>query len=266
VPQRGRFVPDGITREVIALIERRFGDHFREVESFGRPVTRQDGLAALEDFVETSLARFGDYQDAMKLGEPWRCHALLAPALNLGLLLPREVCERAEAAYRAGRAPLTAVEGFVRQILGWREYVRGIYWHCMPQYAQTNVLDAQRSLPEFYRTGRTRMRCVSEVVGQTRRHAYAHHIQRLMITGNFALLAGVRPEEIEAWYLAVYADAFDGMELPNTRGMAMYADGGGLAFKPYAASGAYIARMSDYCKGCAYDVKQTSGPRACPFS
>lgn len=266
VPPRRRFVPDAVTREVIALVERRFGDHFGEVEGFGWPVTRRDALAALDHFVSTSLARFGDFQDAMKHGEPWLCHALLAPALNLGLLLPREVCDRAEAAYREGRAPLNAVEGFVRQILGWREYVRGIYWHRMPQYAQSNALDAQRALPDFYWTGRTRMRCVSEVVGQTSRYAYAHHIQRLMITGNFALLAGVRPEEIEAWYLAVYADAFEWVELPNTHGMAMYADGGMLASKPYAASGAYIARMSDYCKGCAYDVKQKSGPQACPFN
>lgn len=266
VPQRLRFEPDLITREVMALVERRFGDHFGDVDGFGWPVTRSDALAALDHFVATSLARFGDYQDAMKHGAPWLCHALIAPALNLGLLLPREVCARAEAAYQEGRAPLNAVEGFVRQILGWREYVRGIYWHRMPQYAQSNALDAHRPLPEFYWTGHTRMRCVSEVVGQTRRHAYAHHIQRLMITGNFALLAGVRPEEIEAWYLAVYADAFEWVELPNTHGMAMYADGGLLASKPYAASGAYIARMSDYCKGCAYDVKQKSGPRACPFN
>jgi deoxyribodipyrimidine photolyase-related protein len=265
-PERLRFPVDAITREVIELVERRFGDHFGAVEAFGWPVTRADALRALDHFIATGLPRFGDYQDAMKHGEPWLCHSLLAPALNLGLLRPREVCRRAETAYRAGRAPLNAVEGFVRQILGWREYVRGIYWHLMPQYAASNALDAQRALPGFYWSGRTHMRCVSEVVEQTRKHAYAHHIQRLMITGNFALLAGVRPEEIEAWYLAVYADAFDWVELPNTHGMAMYADGGMLASKPYAASGAYITRMSDYCKGCHYDVKQRVGPRACPFN
>lgn len=265
-PARRRFEPDAITSEVLALVERRFADHFGDTAEFGWPVTRRDSLAALDDFIATTLPRFGDYQDAMRAGEPWLCHSLLAPALNLGLLLPREVCERAQAAYRDGAAPLNAVEGFMRQILGWREYVRGIYWHCMPGYAQSNALDAQRPLPGFYWDGDTSMRCVSEVVRQTHRYAYAHHIQRLMITGNFALLAGVRPGEIEAWYLAVYADAFDWVELPNTHGMSMFADGGMLASKPYAASGAYIDRMSDYCKDCAFDVKQKSGARACPFN
>jgi deoxyribodipyrimidine photolyase-related protein len=193
-------------------------------------------------------------------------HSLLAPALNLGLLSPLEVCHAAEAAWRSGTAPLNAVEGFVRQILGWREYVRGVYWNLMPEYEGRNALAAVRSLPSFYWTGDTPMRCLREVVKDTKRHAYSHHIQRLMVTGNFALLAGVAPREIERWYLAVYADAFEWVEMPNTLGMAVFADGGQMASKPYAASGAYIDRMSDFCAGCAYVVKQKTGPKACPFN
>ena len=266
VPSRIRFPPDPITREVIELVEHRFGDHFGDIESFGWPVTRTDALAALDHFVTSGLAQFGDYQDAMLTGQRFLNHSIVSMYLNCGLLDPLGMCRKVEAAFHAGHVPLNAAEGYIRQVIGWREYMRGIYWYHMPQYARTNALDAQRPLPDFYWTGRTGMRCVSEVVGQTRKYAYAHHIQRLMITGNFALLAGVRPEEIEAWYLAVYADAFDWVELPNTHGMATYADGGLLASKPYAASGAYIARMSDYCRGCAYDVKLRSGPRACPFN
>ncbi len=266
LPARRRFPPDAITRDVLRLVETRFADHFGETERFGWPVTRAEALAALEDFIAHGLARFGDFQDAMKAGEPFLYHALIAPALNIGLLTPREICARAEAAYREGGAPLNAVEGFIRQILGWREYVRGVYWLHMPDYAQSNALEARRKLPAFYWSGDTPMRCVAEVVRQTRRHAYAHHIQRLMVTGNFALLAGVRPAEVEEWYLAVYADAFDWVELPDTHGMALFADGGVLGSKPYAASGAYINRMSDYCAGCAFDVREKSGPRACPFN
>jgi deoxyribodipyrimidine photolyase-related protein len=266
IPARRRFPPDAITREVLDLVEARFPDHFGETETFGWPVTRADALLALQDFIDHGLAGFGDYQDAMKAGAPFLFHALLAPALNIGLLTPREVCARAAAAYDEGRAPLAAVEGFIRQILGWREYVRGVYWRTAPDYGRSNALDAARPLPAFYWSGETRMNCIAEVVRQTRRHAYAHHIQRLMVTGNFALLAGLRPSEVEQWYLAVYADAFEWVELPNTHGMALFADGGLLASKPYAASGAYIDRMSDYCAGCAYEVKTKAGPRACPFN
>ncbi len=265
-PSRLRFVPDVTTLEVMALVERRFGDHFGSLEEFGWPVTRADALSALNDFVSHSLPRFGDFQDAMKSGSPLLFHSLLAPALNLGLLSPREVCAAADAAWRAGAAPLNSVEGFVRQILGWREYVRGIYWTLMPGYAGENALEATRKLPGFYWTGQTTMRCLREAIDSTKRFAYSHHIQRLMVTGNFALLAGVAPREIERWYLAVYADAFEWVEMPNTLGMAVFADGGRMASKPYAASGAYINRMSDFCSGCEYDVKRKSGPRACPFN
>ncbi|SHO65920.1 deoxyribodipyrimidine photolyase-related protein [Pseudoxanthobacter soli DSM 19599] len=266
IPTRRRFAPDDITRDVIALVAARFGDHFGDLEDFGWAVTRQDALRALDHFITVGLPDFGDYQDAMKGGEDFLFHSLISPYLNCGLLTAREVCARAEACCRAGTAPINAVEGFVRQILGWREFVRGIYWEEMPAYAASNHLQATRDLPAMYWSGETPMRCMAECIGATRRHAYAHHIQRLMVTGNFALLAGVAPAQIEAWYLAVYADAFEWVELPNVHGMAMHADGGRLGSKPYAASGAYIDRMSDYCKGCDFDPKIKLGPAACPFN
>ncbi|WP_293862686.1 cryptochrome/photolyase family protein [uncultured Alsobacter sp.] len=265
-PRRVRFEADAMTREVLDLVARRFAGHFGDLEPFGWPVTREQALEALDHFVTDALPLFGDYQDAMKTGEAFLFHALLSPALNLGLLTAQEVCAAAEAAWKAGTVPLNAAEGFIRQILGWREYVRGIYWLRMPAYAQTNALEARRNLPWFYWSGETDMNCLAQTVADTRRHAYAHHIQRLMVTGNFALLAGVEPRQLEEWYLAVYADAYDWVELPNTHGMVLFADGGLLASKPYAASGAYIDRMSDYCGGCRYDPAVKSGPKACPFN
>ena len=265
-PNRARFTPDEITRAVIEMVEEQFAQNFGTLEAFGWPVTRSEALASLDDFLQNALPHFGDYQDAMKAGAPFLYHSLIAPAINIGLLSPREVCVAAEAAWRGGDAPLNAVEGFIRQILGWREYVRGIYWALMPDYAAMNALKASRPLPEFYWSGVTDMHCMHQAIDSTRHHAYSHHIQRLMLTGNFALLAGVAPAEIEQWYLAVYADAFEWVEMPNTLGMAVFADGGRMASKPYAASGAYINRMSDFCKDCAYDVKQKTGPGACPFN
>lgn len=266
LPARLRFAPDDVTHEVLALVRRCFPQHFGDLEAFGWPVTRAEALRALDHFVEVALPSFGDYQDAMKRGEDFAFHSLLAPALNVGLLTPMEVCLAAERAYLEGSAPLNAVEGFIRQVLGWREFVRGLYWHTMPAYAATNALGANRPLPAFYWTGQTDMACMAECIAATRRNAYAHHIQRLMVTGNFALLAGVRPAEIEEWYLAVYADAFEWVELPNVHGMVMHADGGLLGSKPYAASGAYINRMSDYCRSCRYDPKAKPGAGACPFN
>jgi len=266
LPERRRFAPDATTQAVMALVERRFPDHFGELAEFGWPVSRAEALQALEDFIAQALPQFGDYQDAMKAGAPFLFHSLLSPALNVGLLTAREVCQAAEAAWKSGAAPLNAVEGFVRQILGWREYVRGVYWSLMPDYASQNALQATRSLPSFYWTGDTDLRCLGEAISSTSRHAYSHHIQRLMVTGNFALLAGIAPREIDRWYLAVYADAYEWVEMPNTLGMAVFADGGRMASKPYAASGAYIERMSDYCVGCAYDVKKKTGADACPFN
>ena len=265
-PKRLRFEPDAVTREVLALVKTRFADHFGDLEPFGWPVTRDDALKALDHFIDGVLPDFGDYQDAMKTGEPFLHHSLVSPALNAGLLTPREICAAAEAAWAEGRAPLNAVEGFIRQILGWREYVRGLYWLKMPDYAATNALEAKRKLPWFYWSGETEMNCLKQCIDETRIHAYAHHIQRLMVLGNFALLAGVAPAELEEWFLVVYADAYEWVELPNVHGMVLWADGGYLASKPYAASGAYIDRMSDYCGRCAYDVKAKAGETACPFN
>lgn len=266
LPKRLRFTPDEITRDVMAVVAKRFADHFGDLDQFGWAVTRKDALKALQHFIKDTLPSFGDFQDAMKQGEPFLYHSIISPYLNCGLLEAREVCVAAERAYQKGDAPLNAVEGFIRQVLGWREYVRGIYWLKMPDYAKTNALKATRPLPPFFWGAETQMNCISQVVQETRAHAYAHHIQRLMVTGNFALLAGLAPHEVEEWYLSVYADAYDWVELPNVHGMVMFADDGLLASKPYAASGAYINRMSDYCGTCRYKVAQKSGPDACPFN
>lgn len=258
--------PDAITREVLDLVRARFPDHFGDLEPFRWAVTRVEALDLLERFVRDRLPRFGDFQDAMVVDEPHLFHALLSPYLNLGLLGPREVVDAALRAYEDGLAPLNATEGFVRQILGWREFVRGLYWQLMPDWAETNALDARRPLPGFYWTGETDLRCLAEAIGQTRRYGYAHHIQRLMVTGNFALLIGAAPKAVNRWYLEIYVDAFEWVELPNTHGMALFADGGTLASKPYAASGKYIDRMSDYCRSCRYNVRETTGEAACPFN
>ncbi len=265
-PQRLPFEPDSITQDVMALVGSRFADHFGDLDSFCWAVTRADALTALAAFVDDCLPRFGDYQDAMKAGEDFLFHAVISPYINCSLLTARECCEAALFAYDQGHTPLNAVEGFIRQIIGWREYVRGVYWLKMPDYASGNALGAARDLPWFYWSGETELNCLKHCIGATQRHAYAHHIQRLMVTGNFALLIGVEPRQIEEWYLVVYADAYDWVELPNVHGMVMFADGGLLASKPYAASGAYIDRMSDYCAGCRYDPKLKSGKNACPFN
>ncbi len=261
-----RFPPDPITQDVLALVAARFGNHFGDLKPFWFATTRADARAALVHFIAAELPRFGDFQDAMLLKEKFLSHAVIGLYINCGLLDALAVCRAVEAAYRAGRVPINAAEGFIRQIIGWREYVRGIYWLKMPEYAANNALEATRPLPDFYWTGDTKMACVRACVVQTREEAYAHHIQRLMVTGNFALLAGIDPHEVHEWYLAVYADAYEWVELPNTMGMSQFADGGVLASKPYAASGAYIDRMSDYCKSCSYDVKAKNGLKACPFN
>ena len=243
MPRPMAFAPDAMTRDVLALVEARFANHFGDLTPFRFAVTRDDAQAAFRAFVNDALPRFGDFQDAMLTGEPFLYHAVIAQYLNCGLLDPLAVCRQVEAAYRAGRAPLNAAEGFIRQIIGWREYVRGIYWLKMPGYDRSNVLRHTRALPDFYWTAQTGMACVSAAVKQTKEEAYAHHIQRLMITGNFALLAGIDPHALHEWYLSVYADAYEWVELPNTVGMSQFADGGLLASKPYAASGAYICLL-----------------------
>jgi deoxyribodipyrimidine photolyase-related protein len=265
-PDALSFAPDAVTREVLALVAERFAGHFGDIEPFGLPVTRADALKALDHFVHQALPQFGDYQDAMVEGEDLLFHSFLSPAINAGLLGPREVCAAAERAHADGHVPLNAAEGFIRQILGWREYIRGIYWHARPDYQGRNFLDARRPLPDFYWTGETEMRCLAQAVDATRRNAYAHHIQRLMVLGNFALIAGLDPADVQAWFLVVYADAYEWVESPNVAGMALHADGGLMASKPYAASGAYINRMSDHCRRCHYDVKRRTGDDACPFN
>jgi deoxyribodipyrimidine photolyase-related protein len=263
-PRRHR--PCRVTEDVIALVRDRFAGHFGDPEPFWFATDRQGALDCLRDFVQHHLPDFGTYQDAMLANDPFLHHALLSPYLNLGLLTPVEVCRAAEEAYEAGDVPINSAEGFIRQILGWREYVRGIYDLRGPGYAEQNALGHDRDLPGFYWTGETDMACLRAVVEQTREHAYAHHIQRLMVTGNFALLAGVDPAQVHDWYLSVYADAYEWVEAPNTIGMSQFADGGLLASKPYVSSGAYIDRMSDYCRACAYKVKVKTGPDACPFN
>ncbi|MGD9834129.1 MAG: cryptochrome/photolyase family protein [Piscinibacter sp.] len=266
VPPRSRFEPDEITREVIALVRNRFADHPGALDDFAWPVTREQAQQALYRFIDERLPRFGRHQDAMWPGEPWLFHAHIAAALNLKLIHPREAVAAAEAAYHAGKAPLASVEGFVRQILGWREYVRGIYWTQMPGYLERNALDAREDLPAWYWNGQTDMACLRDAITQTLRHGYAHHIQRLMVTGLFALLYGVDPRRVHGWYLSVYVDAVEWVELPNTLGMSQYADGGLMASKPYVATGKYIDRMSPHCRGCRYDPSQRKGERACPFT
>lgn len=259
------FAPDEITREVIELVADRVGG-FGELEGFDFAVTRTQARRALAHFVKTALPWFGDYQDALPDDEYYLFHSRLSAYLNTGLLDPLDACRAVEKAYRDGEVPLNAAEGYIRQIIGWREFVRGVYWLKMPAYADGNHLGGDQALPEWYWSGETSMRCLAQAIGNTRRNAYAHHIQRLMVTGNFALLLGVRPKEICRWYLAVYADAFDWVELPNTLGMVMFGDGGLLASKPYAASGKYIQRMGDHCARCRYSVAERTGKNACPFN
>ena len=260
------FKHDEITEEVLALVNERYSSHFGEIYPFNYAVTPEDANIILDKFIHHSLPFFGDYQDAMMLNEPFLYHALISLYLNTGLLDPLETCRKVEEAFINGDAPLNAVEGFIRQIIGWREYIRGIYFLKGPGYTDQNYLKAKRKLPSFYWSADTKMRCVSQAVLQTKKHSYAHHIQRLMVTGNFALLADVDPKEVHQWYLSVYIDAFEWVEAPNTLGMSQFSDGGLVASKPYISSGAYINRMSNYCKSCHYDVKDKLGDRACPFN
>ena len=244
------------------------------VQSFGDPqaaalrwpLNRSEALACLDAFIDTALPHFGDYEDALAAQAPRLFHSLLSFALNVKMLQPLEVVQRAEAAWRAGQAPLAAVEGFVRQIVGWREYVRGIYWAHMPGYASHNALAQHTPLPRWFWSGDTHMRCLHLAITQSLQTAHAHHIQRLMVIGNFALLAGLEPQALHRWYLGIYIDALEWVELPNTLGMSQRADGGLIATKPYVSSAAYLQRMGDYCQGCAYHPKLKTGPRACPFN
>lgn len=265
-PYPARFSADAITQDVLGLVRAQFANHYGSVDVFDYPVTHADAHSLWDYFLDFGLAAFGDYQDAMACDEPFLFHARISAALNIGLLDMRQLCGDVESAYLAGRIKLNAAEGFIRQLIGWREYVRGVYWLQMPDYAGGNIFGNSRPLPEFYWTGKTQMNCMRQAIGQSLEYAYAHHIQRLMVTGNFALLAGIAPAEICEWYLAIYMDAFDWVELPNTLGMVMHADGGYLGSKPYCASGQYINRMSDYCRTCVYKVSESTADNACPFN
>ncbi len=265
-PRHPQFPPDDTTLDVMKLVEDRFPDHMGTASGFAFAVTRKDAEKAADVFIEAFLPKFGETQDAMVKDDPFLNHSLLSFYINLGFLDPLSICQKAERAYLEGDAPINAVEGFIRQIIGWREYMRGIYWRFMPDYAERNFFEASRPLPDFFWTAKTDMSCLATVIGETIENAYAHHIQRLMITGNFAMLAGLDPFALHEWYLEVYADAYEWVELPNVIGMSQFADGGLLGSKPYAASGAYISRMSDYCGTCRYDVKKKTGEGACPFN
>ncbi|WP_112323935.1 cryptochrome/photolyase family protein [Oceanibium sediminis] len=266
MPRPMRHDPDAITEAVLDLVAREFPDNPGQLRPFWFATDTAAAKRAAKKFFAEALPDFGTYQDAMLEGEPFLYHSVLSVYLNAGLLDPMELCRQAEAAWREGHVPLNAAEGYIRQILGWREYVRGIYDLEGPDYTRQNGLGATRDLPGFYYTGDTDMACMKAAIDQTMEHAYAHHIQRLMITGTFALLAGIDPHQVHEWYLEVYADAYEWVEAPNVIGMSQFADGGRLASKPYAASGAYINRMSDHCAGCAYKVSVKRGQGACPFN
>ena len=260
------FAPSKITKNVVAVVDKVFDKNFGSSKSFWFATSAKEAERAFNDFLSASLPFFGDYQDAMAKNEYFLFHGVLALYLNVGLLDPLKICTEVEAEFRKGNIPLNAAEGFIRQVIGWREFVRGIYWREMPAYLGENFLNAKKALPEFFWTGDTKMACLKAVIEQTHGEAYAHHIQRLMVTGNFALMAGINPIEVHEWYLAVYADAHEWVELPNTFGMSQFADGGVLASKPYFSSGAYINKMSNYCLDCQYNVKAKIGEKACPFN
>jgi deoxyribodipyrimidine photolyase-related protein len=262
-----RFRPDALTRAVMEMVEQRFPDHPGRLDHFSLPVTHDEALSAVRDFVEHRLADFGTYEDAMWTGEPFLYHSRLSAALNVKLVSPRYCIDKAIEAHEEGQAPLNSVEGFVRQILGWREFIRGVYWHHMPEYAERNALRcSDRDVPGFFWDGETDMRCVADAMRSVLDHAYAHHIPRLMVLGQLALLSGVHPLEFHRWHMAMYADAVDWVSLPNTLGMSQYGDGGVVGTKPYCATGKYIKRMSNYCGDCRYDPDEATGDGACPFT
>lgn len=260
------FKPDKITNQVIRDVNEALPNLPGNIEKFDWPVTREQAVECLEDFVGNRLKLFGDYQDAMWTGQHTLFHSIISPAINLKLLDPREVYQAAVDAYQAGKAPINSVEGFVRQIIGWREFIRGVYYHEGPGYDQRNELDHHGDLPEFYWNADTDMKCMSEALTSVVDRAHGHHIERLMITGNFALIAGIHPTRVHEWYLGMYADAIDWVTAPNTVGMALHADGGVVGTKPYAASANYINKMSNHCKHCSYARSERSGEDACPFN
>ena len=266
IPDPLSFKPDGITNEVIKMVEKHFDQHFGDIHPFYFACTQEDAKKVLNTFIQERLPLFGQYQDAMKQGQAWLFHSHISFYLNCGLLLAKDCVQAALTAYEKGHAGLESVEGFIRQVIGWREFIRGIYWLKMPEYKKGNALAADKNLPAFFWHTETRLNCLKQCLSETKTYAYNHHIQRLMVLGNFLLLAGIKPQEVQDWYLAVYADAYEWVELPNVMGMILFADDGVFASKPYAASGSYINKMSNYCKHCEYNVKEKDTDRACPFN
>jgi deoxyribodipyrimidine photolyase-related protein len=262
-----RFKADAITRDVAAMVDKRFADHPGRLDHLDMPVTRDQARALLKDFIDNRLSKFGPYEDAMWTGQAYLYHSRLSATLNLHLIEPREAIDAALRAYGQGKAPLQSVEGFVRQVLGWREFIRGLYWYHMPKYETLNALRCtDRDVPSFFWDGDTSMRCVHESMEHVLSHGYAHHIHRLMVLGLFAMLAGVHPKRFHDWHMAMYLDAVDWVSLPNALGMSQYGDGGIVGTKPYCATGKYIDRMSNFCKHCHYDPNQATGDKACPFT
>jgi deoxyribodipyrimidine photolyase-related protein len=266
IPKSLQLTQTIITKDVIKLVNKRFAKHPGDLANFNWPVTPAQARLVLRHFIKHRLALFGPYQDTMCSNQPFIYHSQLSSALNLKLISPLMVIKYAEKAYQEKKAPLNSVEGFIRQILGWREYIRGTYWYFMPNYFTWNYFAAKQPLPNFYWTAKTEMNCLKEVIQQTLQYGYAHHIQRLMVTGLFALLLGVEPKAIHEWYLAIYVDAVEWVELPNTLGMSQFIDGGKLASKPYIASGKYIQKMSHYCQNCRFNPAKSIGEDACPFT
>ncbi len=265
-PSPVREPPDEATRDVIAMVAREFPEHPGKADGFWLPVDRARALRWLERFVRERLANFGAYEDTMATEDPLLYHSILSPLLNIGLLSPAECVDAAIGAYRKGEAPLNSVEGFTRQIIGWREFINGVYWLKMPDYVESNGLDAGRSLPPWFYTGRTDLNCVRQCLNQVIDTAYNHHIQRLMVLGNFLILTEVEPRQALRWFLEMYCDANDWAMAANVIGMVLHADGGFMATKPYVAGSGYISRMSDYCVGCRYKPAVKTGPEACPFN
>lgn len=265
-PQLSTYPPDKITKQVIATVKKLYNDNMGDADSYQLAVTHADAHHALKYFVAHGLENFGTYQDAMVKGEYTLFHSQLSIYLNAGLLTPMEIIDAVCEAYQTNNIAINQVEGYIRQILGWREYMRGLYWLKMPGYKEKNYFHHESPLPSFYWTGETDMACMQHAITQTIETATSHHIQRLMITGNFALLIGVLPDAICEWYLAVYADAYEWVELPNTLGMSQFADGGIIASKPYISSGNYINKMSNFCNDCPYNVKEKFTDDACPYN
>lgn len=261
-----QFEPDPITQDVLDYVKRTYKEHPGSLDDFYWPVTRVQALESLQYFIDYRLRNFGIFQDAMWSETPFGWHSVLSTSLNLKLLNPREVIDAVVGAWKKYSLDLSSVEGFIRQILGWREFVRGMYYLDMPRMAEDNYYKHTRALPTWYWSGQTQMACMRDAIGQTLKYGYAHHIQRLMITGNFALLAEIFPSEVCSWYLAIYVDAIEWVELPNTAGMALFANGGRFTSKPYIASGAYIKRMSNYCGSCQYKPEIRFGEDACPIT